>query len=265
MKTKTEVVALKELLTNLFVRQALNQDHALYLAELLEGGVKLPPILITRERVVIDGRHRIEAYELNNRTEIEAEIVDIGTESDLIAEAYRANVGGSLPPTLQDTEHTIMLLLERGETIKRIGELLVLPPGMARKYINSVKSKISRQKLMKAAAAITDGGLTIAKAALQYDVDPDSLKEVLSGHRRKHRQGVAEIQRGLTRNHKSLSLKNAALIRSLLEKYEDGDMSGQQMRDVFRHIEQLQRQSARAVSHWKKRFDSLSDKSANAA
>ncbi|KKT00843.1 MAG: hypothetical protein UV76_C0007G0051 [Candidatus Nomurabacteria bacterium GW2011_GWA2_43_15] len=262
---RVETVALKDLKLNLFVRQALNQDHALFLGELLENGVNLPPIRITRKREVIDGRHRIEAYELNNRTEIEAEIVDIETESELIAEAYRANIGGSLPPTTQDTEHTIMLLLERGETMKRIGELLGLPAGMARKYINSVKSKISRQKLMKAAAAITDGGLTINKAAEQYEVDAEKLKEVLSGHRRKQKQGVAEVQRGLTKTYKSLGSKNAALIRSLLEKYEDGDVTERQVRDIFAHIERLQKRSARAVSDWKKRFGSMNGKTAKAA
>lgn len=265
MRTKTETVALKDLRTNLFVRQALNPDHALFLAELIENGVELPPIRITRERVVIDGRHRIEAHELNNRVEIRAEIVDVGTESELIAEAYKANIGGSLPPTPQDTEHTIMLLLERGEAMKRIGDLLGLPAGMARKYINSVKSKTSRQKLMKAAAAITDGGLTVAKAAEQYEVDADALKQVLSGHKRKHKMGVAEVQRGLTKTYKSLSSKNAALIRGLLEKYEDGDVTERQVREIFAHIEHLQKRSARAVSDWKKRFDAANGKTAKAS
>ncbi len=260
MRIKTETVALKDLQLNLFVRQALNQDHALFLAELVENGVTLPPIKITRERVVIDGRHRVEAHELNNRTEIMCEVVDVENETDLIAEAYKANIGGSLPPTPQDTEHTIMLLLDRGEAMKRIGELLGLPAGMARKYINSVKSKTSRQKLMKAAAAITDGGLTVAKAAEQYEVEPEKLKEILSGHKRKHKQGVSEIQRGLTKTHKSLSQKNAALIRSLLDKYEDGDVTERQVREIFSHIEQLQKRANRSVSDWKKRFDSANGK-----
>lgn len=179
MRIKIQTVPLKDLKSNLFVRQALNPEHALFLAELVENGVTLPPIKITHELVVIDGRHRIEAHELNNRTEITCEVVDVKNETDLIAEAYKANIGGSLPPTPQDTEHTIMLLLDRDETMKRIAELLGLPAGMARKYINSVKSKTSRQKLMNAASAVTDGGLTVAKAAEQYGVELEKLKEIL--------------------------------------------------------------------------------------
>jgi ParB-like chromosome segregation protein Spo0J len=263
--SKQKTVALKDLKVNLFVRQALNQDHALFLAELIENGVELPPIRITSGCVVIDGRHRIEAHELNDRVEIKAEIVDVKTENEMIAEAYKANVGGSLPPTPQDTEHTIMLLLERGEAMKRIGEMLGLPAGMARKYINSVKSKTSRQKLMKAASAITDGGLTVAKAAEQYEVKLEKLKEILSGHKRKNKQGISEIQRGLTKTHKSLSQKNAALIRSLLDKYEDGDVTERQVREIFSHIDQLQKRAARAISDWKKRFDSANGKTAKAS
>lgn len=125
--------------------------------------------------VVVEGRHRKEAYELNNVAEIKVKVLEFDDEAEMIAYAYKANTGGSLPPTPQDTEHTIMLLLEHGETMKRIGELLGLPAGMARKYISSVKSKISRQKLMKAAAAITDGGLTVAKAAEHREAASSNL------------------------------------------------------------------------------------------
>jgi len=264
MRAKTEKVALKDLQTNLFVRKALNQDHALYLAELIENGVKLPPIKITRERVVIDGRHRVEAYDLNKIEEIECEIVDIHDETELIAEAYKANVGGPLPPTPQDTEHTVMMLLERGESKKRIGELLGLPAGMARRYITDVQSRMTRAKMQRAGAAVTEGGLTVSKAAEQYDVDVEKLKEFLSGHRRKSK-GIVEIQRGLTKTHKSLSQKNAALIRSLLDKFEDGDVTEKQVRDIFAHIEHLQKRSARGVADWKKRFDAVNGKAAKAA
>jgi hypothetical protein len=253
-----KTVAIKDLKFNLFVRQVLNQDHALFLAELIEGGVKLPPIKITPELGVIDGRHRIEAYELNNQTEIEAEIMDIKNETELIAKAYRANIGGSLPPTPQDTEHTIMLLLERGEAKKRIGELLSLPAGMARKYISSVQSKASRQKLMRAAAAVTDGGLTVAKAAEQHNVDMEKLKEVLSGKKHKRKWGIAEVQRKLTKLYRSVSQTNARCIRSLLEKHEDGDVTEKQVRDIFAHFDNLQKQSSRSVAEWKKRFEAMS-------
>lgn len=258
MKVKrTESVKVADLKTNLFVRKALDQNHALYLAELVENGVELPPIKVTEDFVVVDGRHRIEAYELNKITTVKAQIVIVDDETELIAEAYRANTGGSKPPTPEDTEHTIMLLLDRNESMKRIGELLGLPAAMARRYANDVRSRMSRQKLQKAASAVTDGGLTVAKAAEQYEVEAEKLKDVLSGHRRKHRQGIKELQVTVTKTHKSLSLKDAAVIRRLLEKYEDGDVTESQVRGIFEQIEGLHKRANRAIADWKKRFEAM--------
>jgi len=257
MSTKITKVLLSELQINLFVRKELNQDHVLCLAELIENGVKLPPIKITPDKVLVDGRHRVEGYDLNGIKEIEAEIIAFSSEAELIAEAYKANVGGSLPPSQQDTEHTIMLLTERKESKKRIAELLGLPIGIARRYVDSVLSKMTRAKLQRAAASITEGGLTVAKAAEQYEVEPDKLKEVLSGHRRKQKQGIPEIQRSLTRTYKSVGSTNAHALRKILEKYEDGDITEKQVRDIFRHIAILQKQSARAIADWQKRFEAM--------
>lgn len=99
------------------------------------------------------------------------------------------------------------------------------------------------------------GLISSKQAAEQYGiVDPDDLREKLDGHRREIKRGIPEIQRVLTQTYKSVSLRNAALIKSLFEKYEDGDVMERQVNDVFRHVERLQKQSAHAVAEWKKRF-----------
>lgn len=260
MKTsRIAIVKLADLKRNLFVRFEINEDRVLHLAELIQNGTQLPPITIASNMMVIDGRHRTAAYEFLGLAEIQAEIVDIEDGTEQIAMAFKANVDGPLPPNQQDIEHTIELLLERGEAKKRIGELLGLPAGMARRYISVVQSKVARATVMKAAAAVTDGGLTVAKAAETYSVDPEKIRAVLSGHRRKNKLGgVVEIHRNLTTTFKSLSSRNAALIRGLLGKYEDGDVSEKQVREIFAHIEKLQKQSTRAVAERMTRFEAKS-------
>lgn len=262
MKAKgTKVVKLTDIQTNLFVRKALNQDHVLYLAELIENNVEMKDLIeVTEDFQLVEGRHRKEAYELNGVKEVKVKILEFEDDGEMIAYAYKANTGGSLPPSPQDTEHTVMLLLGRGETRKHISELLCLPLEMTRRYVKEVQSKAVRAKIAQAAAAVTEGGLTVLKAAEHYSVDLDRLKDKLSGGKRgPHKRGVEEIQCGLTRTYKSLSSKNAALIRSLLEKYEDGDVTEQQMRDIFAHIEQLQKRSIRAIGDWKQRFASTNN------
>jgi predicted transcriptional regulator len=253
-------IKLSDITVNLFVRKQLDTDHVMYLAELIESGVTMSsPIKVSEDMIMVDGRHRKEAYELNNINEVEVEIYKFNSDAELISEAYKANTGGSKPPTPQDTEHTVMLLIDRKEKINRIAELLGLPQSLARKYASEVKSRMNRAKLQRAAAAITDGGLTVAKAAEQYEVDGEKLKEILSGRRRKHKNGVQDLHGDLTRNYRSIGSKNGRAMGSLLEKFQDGDVTAKQVRDIFAHLKKLQDQSKRAITDWQKRFEAIAD------
>ncbi|MBS3903160.1 MAG: hypothetical protein KGZ30_02155 [Anaplasmataceae bacterium] len=264
-KKKTRMMLISDLETNLFVRDSLDQDHALMLAELYEAGIELPPIQVAKGKIVVDGRHRIEARQLALKKDIEVEDIDLVDETEIIAAAYRANVGGSLPPKRQDTEHTICLLLQRGQSQKSIAELLSVPPSLARRYVKEVQSRMSRAKLQRAASSVTDGGMTVAKAAETHGVDSAKLKEILSGRRRKKTWGVAEIKAQLSLSYKSNGLKTAAAVRKLIEKFEDGDVTARQVADMLDHVEKLQRKAARAIADWRKRFELKQSEKRNAA
>ena len=253
-RARYKVMQLSELEVNSFVRQELNHEHVQHLAELIKNAVDLPPPKITIDGQVIDGRHRIDAHEINGIKEIKCEIIDITDETKLISMAYQANQGGSLPPTQKDTDHTIMLLLDRGETIKSIGTLLNLPAGMARKYVKDVKSRMSRAKIQRAANDVINGNLTAAKSAEKHDVNLEQLKEMLSGKKRS-KWGTPQIKSGLAKLSQSLNLRQSNSYRKLIEKYEDGDVTAKQVREVFRHMAKLQRNSAKVLADWTRRFE----------
>lgn len=112
---RTITVQLSELKTNLFVRKELDHEWAYQLAELIEAGVEMRDnIRVTEDMEVVDGRHRMEGYDLAGKKEIRVDVVRVTDELELIAEAYKANTGGSKPPTKEDTEHVVGLLLKRG-------------------------------------------------------------------------------------------------------------------------------------------------------
>jgi predicted transcriptional regulator len=173
----------------------------------------------------------------------------------MIAYAFKANTGGSKPPTPADIDHTIELLLERGGNQKSIADWLGLPTKMVRKYVDDVRSRLARAKLMRAVDAVLNGGLSVAKAAEQYDVDLDRLKEHLSGKKKKPSHGINAIHQKLTYNYKSISSQNAALFRKLIIQYDDGDVTKKQATEIIEHLEGLQRKSARALAEWKARLE----------
>lgn len=258
----TRIVKLADLHTNLFVRKVLDQSHALYLGELIENGTEMTDMIEVTEREglleIVDGRHRKEGYDLAGILEKEVKVLKFDSEAELIAYAYRANTGGSKPPTKSDTEHTVELLLLRNESMKAIGEMLGLPTNLARQYCNTVKSRMARVRLQRAATAVTgEENLSIKVASEKYGVeDPEKLKEMLSGRHTKHKySGVAELQRTTTKLYHSLGLKNASALKKLIEKYEDGDVNEKQVKEMFKHLENLQKKSSRVTADWKTRFE----------
>ena len=256
MKTvRTCKVELSQLKTNLFVRRLLDQDHVLLLADLLEGGKELPPIEVTEEMNVVDGRHRREAYEFLDIKEVSVKVLRFDDEAEMISYAFKSNCGGSKPPTPDDIDHTIELLLERESGQKAIAEGLNLPLKMVRKYIDDVRSRLARAKLMKAVDSILTGGLSVAKAAEQYGVDIDKLKEHLSGKKKKHPGGIESNQKTITYNYKSISSKNAALCSRLSDQYDDGDVTRTQVLEILDHIADLQKKGIRTTSEWRSRFE----------
>lgn len=256
MAKKIETVEIAKLQTNLFVRTCLNQDHAMMLGLAMEHGERLPPIQVTREFVVIDGRHRIEAHLLNSCKAIECEIIDVTDETELIRLAYRANAKSSLPPTQDDTEHTVALLLERKVTMKRIGELLALPASLARTLVKHVESKIMRKKVAKAIALVANGKYTTEQAAAEVGVPLGAVQDAMTPPKnRKRHSDAGEIQRSITRLGRSTARKYSALLQELLKKVEDGDITVKAAAQIFQHVERLHRANSRSTAGWKARFE----------
>lgn len=247
-------VPIKDLKFDLYVRQHLNQDHVLYLAGLIEGGKVLDPIMITEGMTVIDGRHRIEANLLLDHAEIDAEVYPFRDEVKIISEAYRSNIGGALPPTIADTEQTIMLLLERGEKQTSIAGHLKLPNSMIRKLVKNVQSKMARKKVQMAASAVTENGLTVTAAAEQFKVKLPQLKEFMSPTHGKKR-GVPDLQRQVSSMFRSSSIKTSKFCVMLLDKFEDGDISREDLRSIFDQLQAANGKTARNISEYRARFD----------
>ncbi|MCX6745303.1 MAG: hypothetical protein NTX82_07335 [Candidatus Parcubacteria bacterium] len=248
-------VKISELKKDIYVRVQRDEDRVYMFFCLLIDGAALPPIKITKDFQIIDGRHRVEAHEQAEKLEIEAEIIEVKNPSDFIVEAYRANIGGSLPPSKEDTEHTIRMLLELKVPRKKICELLALPSELGAKYVDTVQSRIARQRLNNAADAVTGRNLTIAQAAEECKIDPDRLKDFLSGRKkRKSKTGVPEMKAMLTTRYRGIGVDNGKILSKLRKMLGDSDISLAQATEVLEHLKKLQVQSDKKVKAWEDRF-----------
>lgn len=252
---------------DLFVRTELNEDWMITLADLIFAGTELPPIDVVsvgdRFRIV-DGRHRKAAYEylvtsgLLNKTTIPAKLIEVtGGEVGLICASYKANVGGSLPPTKEDTEHTIEALLDAGASKKNIGLLLNLHTSLARKYIDSVESRIKRRRVNKAALAVAQESLTIPQAAQIHNVDVDELKTrmgVKPGRKKKIIDFVSDGVAQYRKRHKGLSASRGKFLAELVRRVSEAEVTPQRAIDVFNDLQKQIRGDLRLIEDWKKRL-----------
>ncbi len=256
---RSVVRLIEDLTEDFYVRTQLDSDWAFQLAELIESGVEMDPIYITRDNKVIDGRHRLHGHNAAGKKEIRCKIVESDSDVELVAFALKCNMGGSMPPSKADFEHVIRELLNRGVPKRQLVDTLPMLPGsLVRKYLKDVESRMHRAQLAKAATAVAEGGLNVQTAAAQYNVDEKDLKAILSPtSKRKSKSGIDELEREFSMRFRGNGNRTAASLRRILDMYQDCDVTHKQVLKVFNHLEHLLKRESRAIAGWRKRFDAL--------
>lgn len=137
MHEKTKVFKLNDVYIPFDVRteSRLDQAHIYSLAERLEAGEHLNPILVTmtedlphdcpfekppRGAVVINGRHTIKAYDLIGTSTIICVVAKYDSFRDMVAAGMHANDYIGLPNTPLDEQDNVTKLMTLGHTKKSI-------------------------------------------------------------------------------------------------------------------------------------------------
>lgn len=261
-RIKIVTLAINEIKETFFVRKELNEDRVLQLAVLYEAGAELPPLRVVEgTNELIFGRHRRAALELLNRSEAKCEVVRPESRSEMIIMAIEENVGGPLPLTRADIEHSMKLLLaEKTPRAQIVRMMTCWPPAVTRRYLDNVQAAIRKETMRKAVNAVVEGGLNVPQAAEQFSIDGEDLRQELSGEKKRRKKfGLSELKSGLTSQFKSNSLKSAALVKRLLAGYEDGEVAHTQVHEVLKHISHLNKRAQRSHQDWVNRFEAMAN------
>ena len=260
-KEQVVQVPLSQLQQTFFVRQGLNDDHTLHLAELYEAGVELPPLKVVRGTLeIIDGRHRKAALELLNKDTAPCTLIEPLPFAELLAMAFKANEGQALPPTRADINLVMRQLIEQGVSVRKIIDMFdgVFPPSLCRKYDKDAQSAINKAKVQQAITAVAEEGMTVPKASEKFGVDEERLKAEIEGKKSKRRGfDLKAIRREISGRYKGNTLRTAAILREMLEKYEDGILSAAQVEDVLDHVDHMHQRATKTNAEWRTRFEKL--------
>jgi hypothetical protein len=249
---ETREVALSSVQLTFFVRKKLDEDRVVQLALLMSNGVVMPPIRLTEDLVLIDGRHRYEAALLAEHKTIAAVIEPAQDKTALIVEAFCANVGGSLPPTRADIMHTIQLLLNNGLAHGKVVDALPFPKVVARRYVADAMSKIYDARVNAALASMRERGLSLEEAAKQYRVKQELLEEKMRNVKR--RIGASGYKGNLTNRFRSFSRLNALQLQRLMKDFDEGLVTADFVYETLEHVRSLHQQAQHSFEAWEKRF-----------
>lgn len=250
-------VNVSDLKVDFFVRRSLNDEHVLALAMIVEAGTDLTPITINEENQVIDGRHRLKAYELVGKKTISCEVKRDLSRGEQLMAALTANMGGSLPPSPQDIRLSIQSMLAAGVPVGTIRKGLPLPPSVSRRYCDDAQSHMKKARVLNAVEAVTDSEMSVAAAADKYGIDVEDLRAEIRGKKKKlvtDAYGLPRIKSEVANRYRSSSQHNAKTLKKLIDAVIDGDCSPKVVEGAIEVFEKYINQQLDNMIAWRNRL-----------
>ena len=134
-------------------------------------------------------------------------------------------------------------------------------PSHADKLLKEAHSKVSEAKMKRAVNAVAHGEVTVHKAAEDYGVKVEDLRNTVSGTKRKGRgTDIGEIKAEISNRNKGNSNRTVAIFRDLLDKFQDGEISDKKVAEVLDHVERLNRQASLRIRPWRERLEAMKGK-----
>lgn len=256
-------------ITNRFdVRRKIEEDHVLYLAGLIEGKANLPPIKVITigedQYAFIDGRHRAAAYALLGYDTIPASISkDSGDTAHYFGDALRSNWGGAKPPSRTDLEYTVSQMLDRGVSPIKIRESLnFVPASMLRLILTNSHSLLRKKRINKALDAVANGS-KLADAAKEFSVEPDALKEAVTGRKRAASEQaipLASIKSYISITLRASNTGIAKKIERVIKDVDDGETPSSTATQAIEAWEAHLKNTLNRMKDWKERVQMLENK-----
>ena len=122
----------------------INEETVLLYGAAVESGDQFPPLVVSQRRdgkyVVIDGNHRVAAYELNNVGQSEAYVASDINETQRLLLTFEANTKHGLATGLQERLRQAVNLVEMGSSIPSAAKNLGVPEGRVQAAVQQFRT-----------------------------------------------------------------------------------------------------------------------------
>lgn len=126
----------------------LNDDQVLMYASAMENGDLFPPIVVymkpeTKKYVVIDGNHRVAAYQMTNTAKVNAYVIDKPSNAQVLLLTFEANTKHGLPTSMDERLRQAVVLVEHGSSQTAAAQRLGIP---IRRVENAIRGRKSDRR-----------------------------------------------------------------------------------------------------------------------
>lgn len=251
-------VKLADLKDSFYVRVRLDDDRLQLLWSLRDAGVELPPILITKDYRIVRGRHRVYVErELMKKETIKAIVTEETDFIKLVAMAVEENSGGSLPLTKEDLFHTMVPLVQKGISLKKVVSAFpFLPHQLIRTCYRHAEWRENNKKYQQARSLVIYDNLTVNKAAEVVGIDQQKLQKFLDKKADNNGGGrLVASKKELGQRFSHFNRCNGQKVRDLFKLYDDGEIGKRDADSIFNYLGNLIINQNRMYADWQKRWE----------
>jgi len=139
----------------------------------------LPPIKISQQNILIDGLHRLKAYELEGRTTIPVDIIQVASEKELKQLAYKWNSNHGLQLS-QDEKRKYAVEMIGDLSVKEIADILLIDDRTISRWTKGKREELDKERDRKIVELYLRAWNTQEKIAELLNIAQKTVSDVIS-------------------------------------------------------------------------------------
>jgi hypothetical protein len=132
------------------IAHPINEDQVILYAEAMKNGDSFPPLVVYLTEsgyIVMDGNHRVAAFDLCDETTAQAYVVKKPSNAQVQAFTYEANTKHGMPTTLHDRIRQAISMVNLGASAVDAAKQLGVPLNTLRSALDNAKAEQRFQEL----------------------------------------------------------------------------------------------------------------------
>jgi len=151
----------------------------------------LPPIKVSQQKILIDGYHRLKAFQLEGKEDIPAEIIEVESEKQLKRLSYQLNSNHGLQLS-QDEKRKYAVEMAEEFTNKELSSLLSINEATVSRWTKNKRDDLEQERDRKIIELYLRAWNTQEKIAKQFGVVKQTVSNAIEKSKKMQTQEIGQ-------------------------------------------------------------------------